>query len=201
MADPACRDYDLSSLRVVFTGGEALPYRPAAEFEELTGAKILQFYGSNETGLLSGTTLDDPLRATVAHRRQDRAGDGGPTLRRRRRRHRDRSRPTRLSRTGDQPRLSRRDRPRQAVHPRRLDADGRHLRDRRRRLSERHRTDLGLHPARRQERQRIAGRGCRHHPPVDRGGGGRRHARRHVRREGLCLRRTRRLGAPSTCPN
>ncbi|CAN5335061.1 long-chain fatty acid--CoA ligase [soil metagenome] len=61
MADRACRDHDLSSLRVVFTGGEALPYRPAVEFEELTGAKILQFYGSNETGLLSGTTLDDSL--------------------------------------------------------------------------------------------------------------------------------------------
>jgi acyl-CoA synthetase len=61
MADPACRDYDLGSLRIVFTGGEALPYRPAAEFEELTGAKILQFYGSNETGLLSGTTLQDPF--------------------------------------------------------------------------------------------------------------------------------------------
>jgi acyl-CoA synthetase len=40
-------------------GGEALPYRPAAEFEELTGAKILQFYGSNETGLLSATTVND----------------------------------------------------------------------------------------------------------------------------------------------
>lgn len=62
MADPASREYDLSSLRVVFAGGEALPYRPAAEFEELTGARILQFYGSNETGVLSGTTLDDPLR-------------------------------------------------------------------------------------------------------------------------------------------
>ena len=59
MADPASRDHDLSSLRVVFTGGEALPYRPAAEFEELTGAKILQFYGSNETGMLSATTVDD----------------------------------------------------------------------------------------------------------------------------------------------
>src|SRR5271156_4734716 len=59
MADRACRDYDLSSLRIVFTGGEALPYRPAAEFEELTGAKILQFYGSNETGLLSATTVYD----------------------------------------------------------------------------------------------------------------------------------------------
>ncbi len=62
MADRACRDHDLSSLRVVFAGGEALPYRPAAEFEELTGAKILQFYGSNETGLLSGTTVDDSQR-------------------------------------------------------------------------------------------------------------------------------------------
>lgn len=60
MADPACREHDLSSLRVVFAGGEALPYRPAAEFEELTGAKILQFYGSNETGMLSATTVEDP---------------------------------------------------------------------------------------------------------------------------------------------
>jgi len=59
MADHASREFDLSSLRVVFTGGEALPYRPAAEFEELTGAKILQFYGSNETGLLSATTVHD----------------------------------------------------------------------------------------------------------------------------------------------
>lgn len=59
MADPASREHDLSSLRVVYTGGEALPYRPAAEFEELTGAKILQFFGSNETGMLSATTLDD----------------------------------------------------------------------------------------------------------------------------------------------
>jgi acyl-CoA synthetase len=59
MADRASREYDLSSLRVVFTGGESLPYRPAAKFEELTGAKILQFYGSNETGLLSATTVDD----------------------------------------------------------------------------------------------------------------------------------------------
>lgn len=59
MADPARHDHDLGSLRVVFAGGESLAYRPAAEFEELTGAKILQFYGSNETGLLSATTLKD----------------------------------------------------------------------------------------------------------------------------------------------
>jgi acyl-CoA synthetase len=59
IADSASRDYDLSSLRVVFTGGEALPYRPAVEFEKITGAKILQFYGSNETGVLSATTVRD----------------------------------------------------------------------------------------------------------------------------------------------
>ncbi len=69
LADPATRDYDLTSLRVVFTGGEPLPYTHAAQFEELTGAKILQFYGSNETGMLSATTLADSL-----HRRLRTAG-------------------------------------------------------------------------------------------------------------------------------
>jgi acyl-CoA synthetase len=59
MTDSASLDYDLSSVRVVFTGGEAVPYRPAAEFEDRTGAKVLQFYGSNETGLLSGTNVND----------------------------------------------------------------------------------------------------------------------------------------------
>lgn len=51
---------DLSSLRVMFTGGEAVPYESAAAFEKRTGATVLQFYGSNETGALSYTTLDDP---------------------------------------------------------------------------------------------------------------------------------------------
>jgi len=40
----------------MFTGGEAVPYERAAEFEETTGAKVLQFYGSNETGALSHTS-------------------------------------------------------------------------------------------------------------------------------------------------
>jgi acyl-CoA synthetase len=62
LANPASRDHDLGSLRVVFTGGEPLPYTQAARFEELTGVTILQFYGSNETGMLSATTLADPLR-------------------------------------------------------------------------------------------------------------------------------------------
>jgi acyl-CoA synthetase len=51
------RPRDLSSLRCMFTGGEAIPYERAVEFERVTGAKVLQFFGSNETGALSYTTL------------------------------------------------------------------------------------------------------------------------------------------------
>ena len=43
----------------MFTGGEAVPYERAARFEDVTGARVLQFYGSNETGALSRTTIDD----------------------------------------------------------------------------------------------------------------------------------------------
>jgi acyl-CoA synthetase len=57
---PALAGHDLTSLRVVFTGGEALPYERAAEFEDRSGALVLQFYGSNETGAVSRTTLRDP---------------------------------------------------------------------------------------------------------------------------------------------
>jgi acyl-CoA synthetase len=53
---------DLSSLRVVFTGGEAVPPARAAAFERLSGAKVLQFYGANETGIVSGTTVRDDDR-------------------------------------------------------------------------------------------------------------------------------------------
>ena len=54
-------DRDLSSLRVLFTGGEAISSVRAREFEQRTGCRVLNFYGSNETGLLSGTRLSDPL--------------------------------------------------------------------------------------------------------------------------------------------
>jgi acyl-CoA synthetase len=57
---PALDEHDLSSLRVLFTGGEMVPYQRAAEFEDRTGCTVLQFYGSNETGALSNTCLDDP---------------------------------------------------------------------------------------------------------------------------------------------
>ncbi len=56
---PALNDYDLSSLRILFTGGEMVPFDRAKEFEDRTGAYVLQFYGSNETGALSSTTPDD----------------------------------------------------------------------------------------------------------------------------------------------
>lgn len=52
---------DLSSLRVMFTGGEAISVTRAREFERRTGCTILNFYGSNETGMLSGTRIGDPV--------------------------------------------------------------------------------------------------------------------------------------------
>jgi len=57
---PSFGTRDLSSLRVLFTGGEMVPYERAKEFEDRTGAFVLQFYGSNETGALSCTTPHDP---------------------------------------------------------------------------------------------------------------------------------------------
>ena len=56
---PALDGHDLSSLRVLFTGGEMVPYERAVEFEDRIGAHVLQFYGSNETGALSATSPDD----------------------------------------------------------------------------------------------------------------------------------------------
>ena len=56
---PDLHRHDLTSLRVLFTGGEAIPPQRAQEFEKQTGAVLLNFYGSNETGVLTGTRLDD----------------------------------------------------------------------------------------------------------------------------------------------
>ena len=57
----------VEDLRVMFTGGEAVPFAEAKRFEEVTGAKSLQFYGSNETGAASATTIhdDDETRLTT----------------------------------------------------------------------------------------------------------------------------------------
>lgn len=69
---PELDQHDLSSLRVLFTGGEMVPERRAAEFEDRTGCAVLQFYGSNETGALSRTTLADS--------RSRRLGTAGRTI-------------------------------------------------------------------------------------------------------------------------
>lgn len=56
---PSLGAASLDSLRVMFTGGEAVPYERALQFEERVGAKVLQFYGSNESGAISNTSLRD----------------------------------------------------------------------------------------------------------------------------------------------
>lgn len=60
LASPVLDEVDISSLRVMFTGGEAIPYLRAREFEERTGSALLQFFGSNETGALAYSTVADP---------------------------------------------------------------------------------------------------------------------------------------------
>jgi acyl-CoA synthetase len=54
------RDSRNLALRCLFTGGEAVPAKRARRFEEATGASVLQFYGSNETGAVSATRPEDP---------------------------------------------------------------------------------------------------------------------------------------------
>lgn len=61
---------DFSRLRVMYTGGEAVPVGKATEFEQQTGALVLQFYGSNEAGAVSATTaqMSAQQRLTTAGR-------------------------------------------------------------------------------------------------------------------------------------
>ncbi len=59
LASPKLETTNLSSLRIVQSGGERVPFEPAAEFERRAGVKILQFYGSNEAGCVCGTTMED----------------------------------------------------------------------------------------------------------------------------------------------
>ena len=57
--DAADPPHQLDSLRVMFTGGEMIPYERALAFEERTGARVLNFYGSNESGFATATTVRD----------------------------------------------------------------------------------------------------------------------------------------------
>ncbi len=45
---------------MLFTGGELIPYERARDFERRTGAAVLNFYGSNESGFATATTIKDP---------------------------------------------------------------------------------------------------------------------------------------------
>lgn len=56
----------IGALRVMFTGGEAVPFAEAKRFEEVTGAKSLQFYGSNETGAASATSVRDDAETRLS---------------------------------------------------------------------------------------------------------------------------------------
>ena len=56
---PKLDDVELS-LRAMYTGGERVPEARARSWEERTGGIVLQFFGSNETGAFTCTTLDDP---------------------------------------------------------------------------------------------------------------------------------------------
>jgi acyl-CoA synthetase len=60
LAEPGIEQRDLSLLRLMFTGGEAIPFESARRFEQVTGAVILNFYGSNESGFATATSIRDP---------------------------------------------------------------------------------------------------------------------------------------------
>lgn len=68
-------DGDRLALRSLFTGGEAVPEKRARAFEQQTGAYVLQFYGSNETGAVSATRPEDP-----PHKRLTTAGKPIPEM-------------------------------------------------------------------------------------------------------------------------
>lgn len=59
LASPVLAQADLSSLRVLYAGGERIPPDRAREWERRTGSVVLQFYGSNELGAFSCTSLAD----------------------------------------------------------------------------------------------------------------------------------------------
>ena len=59
LASPLLAETDLSSLRLLYTGGERVPPERAREWEQRTGSTLLAFYGSNEIGPFSCTTLAD----------------------------------------------------------------------------------------------------------------------------------------------
>jgi acyl-CoA synthetase len=58
---PNFSKYDLSSWRVMYTGGQDVPYEKVKELESRAGCTVLQFYGSVESGAVSRTVLGETL--------------------------------------------------------------------------------------------------------------------------------------------
>ncbi|MDP2647431.1 MAG: AMP-binding protein [Desulfobacterales bacterium] len=58
---PNLAAYDLSSLRILWTGGAPLPYHQGVKVEEKLGCPLLQFYGSIDADVNTAGTRDDPL--------------------------------------------------------------------------------------------------------------------------------------------
>lgn len=83
---PAFPDFDLSSLKVLMTGGDAFPADFRAQFEERTGAPVILAYGASDVGAACAPGPDDseekrrgtsgrPLRWTEVRIRSE---DGRP---------------------------------------------------------------------------------------------------------------------------
>ena len=82
-------DADLSSVRLCFSAGNALPRSTFDAFDRAFGVPIRQLYGLTETGAVTINVDDDPWRDRRVGRHAD-AGDRGRGARRRRERARDR---------------------------------------------------------------------------------------------------------------
>jgi acyl-CoA synthetase len=71
LAHPEISTVDFTHLRILETGGESVTSHSAREFERISRSRVVQFYGSNESGSLSGTAelpVDDPLRFETSGR-------------------------------------------------------------------------------------------------------------------------------------
>ena len=60
LSSPTLAQRDLSTLRVMFTGGEAVPHAAAARFEDMTGATI--DHVAAEIPLVTKAVIDGPVR-------------------------------------------------------------------------------------------------------------------------------------------
>ena len=86
------RPHDLSSLRILFTGGEMVPYERASEFEQRTGAGVSAVLRQQRDRRAVGDHSRRSARAPAAHRgaRDPRDARSPARSRHRRRHHRNR---------------------------------------------------------------------------------------------------------------